>query len=423
MRRIWLSLTALLLLLLSAGCAIHSPERGVPSARTDHLVAAIDGAADEHLSALDDVSVMWTWFGLGRDGPVHIQAAAPIRHFSYDPYVVEMGTTEPVTMSVYAESTVTTLRVELRAGGNITPTVIGPDAYQFVFTSEQALYGYDATYYRNHVGFLHIDTTTGYYGRLNLHVNVLNDEVPPITASLLAPDAQAGPHVANLLVPAASPGSYDYGTFHRFYGLYPDEFDFVNVVWVDNRVQNRTHGSISNRVQGIGLGLRDYTSAYGSAGRLQGINNFPISSLFDGVISGFQHETGHQWINFALPGKPHWPISEMAQGLMGYNIPGTGVGGYFPWRFTPNPDGTYTVHGYGAHLWEVGFCFLPTKSLPPWCLRIRTRACAMAACWKAQPTTPMRRPSSTPTARAFRTLAAHHTASPWARLSSLETAF
>ncbi|UCC76698.1 MAG: hypothetical protein JSW37_14535, partial [Anaerolineales bacterium] len=143
------------------------------------------------------------------------------------------------------------------------------------------------------------------------------------------------------------------------YGLYPDAFDFVNVVWVDNRVQNRMHATISNHVEGIGRILFDNTAAYGSAGRLQGINNFPVSGFFDGASNGFQHETGHQWINWVLPGVPHWPISEMAQGIMGYNIPGSGgVGGYFPWRFAPNPDDTYTVHGYGEHLWEVGFCDL-----------------------------------------------------------------
>ena len=345
-------------LLLTAGCAVHSAEPGNASAQPGRPAVALDWAANEHLTALDDLSKLWTWFGLGRDGPMNLQAEAPIRYYTYDPHVVDMHTTEPVTLTVYTEETVTDMYMDLWAGGTISPTVIGPDTYQFEFTPAQALYDYDSRYYRNFVGYLYIDTTSGYYGRLNMFVNVLNDDVPAISPQFLAPDAQAGLHVANLLVPAASPGSYDYSVFHRFYGLYPDAFDFINVVWVDNRVQNRTHGAVSNHVEGIGRGLFDYTNGYGSAGRLQGINNFPVSMFFDGAASGFQHETGHQWINFVLPGKPHWPISEMAQGIMGYSIPGTGVGGHFPWRFTPNPDGTYTVHKYGEHLWEVGFCDL-----------------------------------------------------------------
>jgi hypothetical protein len=316
------------------------------------------GAGTER-GALDDVSRLWSWCGPQGDVEARLHAAVPIRYFAYDPYVVDVETTEPVVLSVYAESTVTDLWVELQAGGTVTPTVIGTDGYQFTFTAAEALYGYDPLYYRNFVGYLYIDTTTGSAGRLNLFIDVLNEDVPSVVPTTLAPDAQAAGHVVNLLAPAATPGSYGYGILQRLYGLYPDAFDFVNVVWVDNRVQNRTHATISNHVEGIGRIVFDNTAAYGSAGRLQGINNFPVSGFFDGASNGFQHETGHQWINWVLPGVPHWPISEMAQGIMGYNIPGSGgVGGHFPWRFTSNPDGTYTVHAYGEHLWEVGFCDL-----------------------------------------------------------------
>jgi hypothetical protein len=307
----------------------------------------------------DDVSEVWSWTGSQGDVEARLHAAVPIRYFAYDPYVVDAETTAPVLLSVYAESTVTNLWVELQAGGTVTPTVIEPDAYQFTFTATEALHDYDPLYYRSFVGYLYIDTIYGSAGRLNLFIDVLNDDVPSVTPITLAPDAQAAGHVVNLLAPAATPGSYDPSIFHRLYGLYPDAFDFVNVVWVDNRVQNRTHASISNHIQGIGRVLFDNSAEYGSAGRLQGINIFPISSFFDGASIGFQHETGHQWINWVLPGIPHWPISEMAQGIMGYNIPGSGgVGGHFPWRFTTNPDGTYTLYKYGEHLWEVGFCDL-----------------------------------------------------------------
>ena len=306
----------------------------------------------------DDVGELWTWMGSQGDVEARLQAAVPIRYFAYDPYVFDAESTEPVVLSVYAESTVTNLWVELEAGGTVTPTVVGQDAYQFTFTAAEGLHDYDPLYYRNFVGYLYIDTIYGSAGRLNLFIDVLNDDVPSVTPTALGPTAQAADHVVNLLVPTATPGSYDPSIFHRLYGLYPDAFDLVNVVWVDNRVQNRMHATISNHVQGIGRILFDNSAEYGSAGRLLGINIFPISSWFDGASIGFQHETGHQWINWVLPGVPHWPISEMAQGIMGYSIPGTAVGGPFHWRFTPNGDGTYTVHHYGEHLWEVGFCDL-----------------------------------------------------------------
>jgi hypothetical protein len=346
---------ALALLLTICVAASNLPTKRIRQARP---LRAATSSAIANASALDDVHKLWTWIGPQGRGEAHLLAAAPIRYFAYDPYVVATNITEPVVLRVYAESTVTNLRVELRAGGTITPTTIGADAYQFTFSAAQALYDYDPLYYRNFVGYLYVDTTSGSAGRLNLFVDVLNEDVPGIVPTTLAPDVQAADHVVNLLAPAATPGNYDYSLFQRMYALYPDAFDFVNVVWVDNRVQNRTHATISNRIEGIGRSLFDYSAGYGSAGRLQGINNFPISGFFDGASNGFQHETGHQWINSVLPGAPHWPISEMAQGIMGYNIPGSGVGGLFPWRFTANSDGTYTVHAYGAHLWEVGFCDL-----------------------------------------------------------------
>ena len=60
----------------------------------------------------------------------------------------------------------------------------------------------------------------------------------------------------------------------------------------------------------------------GSAARLQGVNVFPQASAFDGGERTQSHEYAHQWVNYirfgALgAGGAHWPVSSIANGVMG----------------------------------------------------------------------------------------------------------
>jgi hypothetical protein len=57
---------------------------------------------------------------------------------------------------------------------------------------------------------------------------------------------------------------------------------------------------VRNDVLGTGLSVFDNSSTYGSKGRLQGISVFPISSLFDGAETAYQHELAHQWWGNAI---------------------------------------------------------------------------------------------------------------------------
>jgi hypothetical protein len=90
--------------------------------------------------------------------------------------------------------------------------------------------------------------------------------------------------------------------------------------------------------------LFDGSNQYGSAGRLQGITCFPLTTYFDGAETAYNHELGHQWINFLRDtplkaGVPHWPLSDLASGVMGYSKPG-GQGLSFPYTLQE------TVSGY-----------------------------------------------------------------------------
>lgn len=125
----------------------------------------------------------------------------------------------------------------------------------------------------------------------------------------------------------------------EFYKYHRDDFDFLNFILVPGYTDNRFHSSLRNSVQGIGQNIINGADQYGSASRLKGFNYAPQLSIFNGIDNGFNHETGHQWINYAKTsflkdGVPHMPASNIANGVMGISIGGAGgQGGEFRFNF------------------------------------------------------------------------------------------
>jgi hypothetical protein len=80
---------------------------------------------------------------------------------------------------------------------------------------------------------------------------------------------------------------------------------------------------------------------------------FPNGNLFDPAEAAFQHELGHQWINF-LPfaplnyAIPHWPLSDLASGIMGFADTEGGQGLQFPCIVTQVAGGATLTQRYDA---------------------------------------------------------------------------
>ena len=159
-------------------------------------------------------------------------------------------------------------------------------------------------------------------------------EAPPVNLVQLNATTQHSRNVVNLRLTNAeffNEAQLSPFVTRRFYSLFPDDFDMLNIVYQGSLFQNRTHANAQNQVQGIGAGINNSTATFGSAGKLLGVNRFPIDSFFDADQGrtggrGFIHETGHQWISY-LPdtllvgGNPHWPLSDLATGIMGFSDP------------------------------------------------------------------------------------------------------
>lgn len=188
------------------------------------------------------------------------------------------------------------------------------------------------------------------FGALNVIGEVWKSEIGLRTVRPIDASGQETDYIANYSATKDQMMNFDHRLWaRRFYASHPDNYDFLNFVVVSGKRGNRFHLLAKNSVSGIGIQLFDVTADYGSSGRLQGVNFFPIPSFFDGGEKAFIHEVGHQWINF-LNGTPygsavpHWPRGSIAGNVMGFSVGGPGgQGGNFPYTFTSNGAGGYTI--------------------------------------------------------------------------------
>lgn len=169
----------------------------------------------------------------------------------------------------------------------------------------------------------------------------------PITTNLAATN-QHTDYVVNFVASKSQLTNFNAAFWSsNFFKFFPGKFDFLNFVHIAGVRGNRYHAGVHSTVTGIGQTPYNFSTNYGSTnGRLQGYTVFPIPSFYDGGSPTFDHETGHQWIDFLSGtaysnGVPHWPKGDIAINVMGFSIAGSGAGGNFPYTFTNNGTGGY----------------------------------------------------------------------------------
>jgi Tol biopolymer transport system component/subtilase family serine protease/fibronectin type 3 domain-containing protein len=145
----------------------------------------------------------------------------------------------------------------------------------------------------------------------------------------------------------------------EFYKTHKDEYDFL-IIFTDfdflmpDAETAAFYVGIKNDVQGIGSALFDYSSSYGSAGRLQGTVDMgtladnasdPTAPQFENTLDTLNHELLHRWgarvkyqdtagkMSTALIGKDgsHWSFLLDTKGSLEYGN-----------RWQDNGDGTFT---------------------------------------------------------------------------------
>lgn len=185
--------------------------------------------------------------------------------------------------------------------------------------------------------------------RSNIFAEIWTPDIGLVNVEPLGPNAQQTDYLLNFTASTTQLMNFNAPYWaNRFYSLYSDKFDFLQFLHVDGIRGNRYHDTIQNDVQGIGKNLFNNSPSYGSAGRLKGYTVFPVSFFFDCGDTAFNHETGHQWINFLNKtpfgsGIPHWPKGDIAINEMGFSEPGSSEGLNYSYTFTPNGSGGFIV--------------------------------------------------------------------------------
>jgi FG-GAP-like repeat len=276
--------------------------------------------------------------------------------FRFDPVVVRPDRTEPVVYKTLITGNPSSVQFTLADGRTAPLSNEGGGVWSVTLTAQQVLFGYGLdSANHNFVGFLDIFQGATRVARTNNFIGVLDENVSDIAGEIQnrGDMLRISPHAVNIWSPNRTPGVPSEAEIrfitHQFYQVFPDQYDFLNLVFaLPSSANNRFHFIVKNEVDGIGRSRLDNTGLYGSNGRLQGISVFPIDFFFDMADIGPLHEIGHQWINYStLPilqsGNPHWPVSSLARGIMGFNIPGSIVGGNFPYNLVPLPNGDYRL--------------------------------------------------------------------------------
>lgn len=287
-------------------------------------------------------------------GAADARAQATVSWWDTDPLVIDVAAPAAVTLTVALAGDADEVRLDLAGGGSqqLVPaggvwatTVPGAVAAAGYGTGEKQ---YNQAYH-NHLGTLKVVDGGVEVQSYNVFVTVRDTTVPPVTVTALARGAQSSPHLLNLLFEDADPTAPPFTqALTRAVELLGDHFDLFAVITLPQRFANRVHVRLRMPEQGIGEPVNDTSAAHGTARGL-GFTEFPIAAVFDGGSTGFVHEIGHQWIQWldavgALQGaKFHWPLSTLAQSLMGVSGPASQSwqGVEFPYQLVPLPSGAW----------------------------------------------------------------------------------
>lgn len=209
---------------------------------------------------------------------------------------------------------------------------------------------------RNFVGYLRIYQGTVQMGQYNLFIDILDNNIPSVNINVVSANVQYTEHLVNIVDSTFFSNFQLAPLIQDFYTYFDDVYDFINVIYEIPHFENRYHFVIRNDVQHIGLSLSNNTSTYGSSGQLLGCTVFPIPTMFDGASPDYQHELGHQWINF-LPvpplnyAIPHWPLSDLASGIMGWAHSPNTAGLIFNFDLVPTGSDFTLVANYDSKVY------------------------------------------------------------------------
>lgn len=296
--------------------------------------------------------------GLGQHQETLAQGGVQLVYSRFVPQVVPVDRTEPVLLEAQItgfpsrvvlafETTTGTTDVALNDQGTDGDRIAFDGIYSALLPPQEITQQLrEDDVFRVFTGFLSVFQGNQQLFRGNIFAEVITPDIPLLPVTQRNSIVQHTDYLINIVNPNFDQdGSFTEDQIAQtFYQNFGDDYDFLNIVSSLNHFRNRYHFAVKNETFGIGLGLFNNTTFYGSFGRLQGITTFPNTIFFDGAEEGYIHELAHQWIMFLEfppfgPSVPHWPLSTMASGIMGWSDPNNGQGLAFPCNVTVESGG------------------------------------------------------------------------------------
>ncbi|HUP88141.1 MAG TPA: hypothetical protein VM100_02200 [Longimicrobiales bacterium] len=275
-------------------------------------------------------------------------ASVNLLYYELQPRVVTQGVTDSVRLTVVLDNTATLVYLEPRNGTVIELPRTGNNTYSAKISASTLLFGYRQGDLRSTVGFLKVNLGT-VTEETPLLVNVKDATVPTITPLSIASGVQAGTHVVNMRFDSLYLGGrFPANVMKAFYANFPDAYTFAAVVEQVQTPNAHFLTIVRNGLRGIGLQVFDNGAPYGSAAALEGVVDYPDDTQFDPAQASNLHELAHRWMNALRlpslqPGKPHWPLSDIANGMLGWSDPASGDALVFPFVLNPNANGTFSL--------------------------------------------------------------------------------
>jgi IPT/TIG domain len=281
-------------------------------------------------------------------------AGPPIVSSWFEPNVVRADKPlAPLRVFIRSSGEFPNYRVACGSGTKVMMTKGSGNEYSATIKASDALLGYPIKpgVNANFFGFIEILDAAGkpIDAKYQLVIHVFDSNLPIVSITdIPAKRVRATRRVVNIAVGRTLERFTPDSVTRRFYAHFGgDHYDFLNIVhsnpsWVDDR----KHHTVQVDAKGIGKeGQANQIALYGSAGKLLGCNEFPLSTYFDAGGDGMTHELGHQWINSLknVPGVSHWPLSTMARGMMGFSLAGSNAGGTFPFDFASDGKGGWMM--------------------------------------------------------------------------------
>lgn len=273
---------------------------------------------------------------------------ASLLWFETQPRVITHGSSDSIDLNVAVSEAAVAVSFQPRTGSAIALRRVNASLYSARLSPAALLFGYRIGDLHQAVGVLEVVGAE----ETKEHVivaNVKDASVPTVDVSTLTPGVQATEHVLNIRHDALNPGGEVAASVLRtLYDHFADDYTFVAVIEQVNSPKDPFFLAVRNSISGLGLAMLDRGATYGSAAELEGIIHYPRQSDFDLAETDDIHEIAHRWISYATqpslaPGRPHWPLSSIAYGIMGWQDPVTNEALPFPFQITRQQDGTHAL--------------------------------------------------------------------------------